>query len=91
MSEVVLTKGKQNYWVGRVWISEELFRYSHPFIFPNLITKNLTKHEVEVQFKVIQVFSSINIEKVFWVQEFISSKVSNQRKTSIKKYFIEII
>ena len=51
--EVALTKGKQNCWVGRVWISEELFRYSHPFILPNLITKKLTKHEVEVQFKVI--------------------------------------
>ena len=33
--EVALTKGKQNCWVGRVWISEELFRYSHPFILPN--------------------------------------------------------
>ena len=51
----------------------------------------MTKHEVEVQFKVIQVFSFVNIEKVFWVQEFISSKVSNQRKTTIKKYFIEVI
>lgn len=42
--EVVLTKGKQNCWVGRVWISEELFCYRHPFILPNLITKKLTKH-----------------------------------------------
>ena len=24
--EVALTKGKQNCWIGRVWISEELFR-----------------------------------------------------------------
>ena len=29
---------------------------SHFFIRPNLITKKLTKHEVKVQFKVIQVF-----------------------------------
>lgn len=35
--EVVLTKEKQNCWVGRVWISEELFRYNHLFIFPNII------------------------------------------------------
>ena len=38
-------------WVGRVWIAEELFRYTHPFILPNLIT--------------IQVFSSVNIAKTF--------------------------
>jgi hypothetical protein len=65
--EVVLTKGKQNCWFGRVWVAEELFRSTHPFILPDLITKKLTKHEVEVQFKVIQVFSSVNIAKTFWI------------------------
>ena len=92
--EVALTKGKQNCWVGRVWISEELFRYSHPFILPNLITKKLTKHEVEVQFKVIQVFSSVNIAKTFWIKDFFedySVKLTNQQKTKIKKHFIELV
>ena len=92
--EVALTKGKQNCWVGRVWISEELFRYSHPFILPNLITKKLTKHEVEVQFKVIQVFSSVNIAKTFWIKDFFedySVKLTNQQKTKMKKYFIECL
>lgn len=37
------------------------------------------------------VLGSINIEKVFWVREFIPSKISNQRKATIKKYFIQII
>ena len=92
--EVVLTKGKHNCWVGRVWISEELFRYTHPFILPNLITKKLTKHEVEVQFKVIQVFSSVNIAKTFWIQDFFedySVKLTNQQKTKMKNYFIECL
>jgi hypothetical protein len=92
--EVALTKGKQNCWVGRVWISEELFRYSHPFILPNLITKKLTKHEVEVQFKVIQVFSSVNIAKTFWIKDFFedySVKLTNQQKTKMKNYFIECL
>lgn len=92
--EVVLTKGKQNGWVGRVWISEELFRYTHPFILPNLTTKKLTKHEVEVQFKVIQVFSSVNIVKTFWIKDFFeeySVKLTNQQKTKMKKYFIECL
>jgi hypothetical protein len=33
----------------------------------------------------------LNIEKVFWVQELITPKLSNQRKTTIKKYIIEVI
>ena len=71
--EVALTKGKHNCWGGRVWISEELFRHSHPFILPNLITKKLTKDEVEVQFKVIQVFRSVNITKTFWINIYESN------------------
>ena len=68
----------------------ELFYYSYPFYFPNFFNTKLTKDQFEIRFKFIQVFSSINIEKVFWVQEFISSKVSNQRKTTIKNYLIEL-
>ena len=75
-------------------VTEELFRYSHPFILPNLITKKLTKHEVEVQFKVIQVFSSVNIAKIFWVKDFFedySVQLTNQQKTKMKNYFIECL
>lgn len=90
----MLTKGKQNCWVGRVWIAEDLFRYNHPFLFPNLINKKLTKHEVEVQFKIIQVFSSVNIAKTFWINDFFEDypvKLTNQQKTKMKKYFIECL
>ena len=56
----------------------------------------MTKHEVEVQFKVIQVFSSVNIAKTFWIKDFFedySVKVTNQQKTKMKmkKYFIEYL
>lgn len=70
-------KSKQNIWLVDVWMVNELFYYSYPFDFPNFFNTKLTKDQFEVRFKFIQVFSSINIEKVFWVQEFISSKVSN--------------
>jgi hypothetical protein len=37
-------------------------------------------------------FSSINIEeKVFWVSEFIPSKIFQSTEASIKKNFIEVI
>ena len=48
----------------------------------------------EVRFKFIQVFSSVNIEKVFFIQEFLSSYlsvISNQLKNSVKKYFIQLV
>ena len=85
--EVQLEKEKQNTWIANVWRAEELFDYAHPFLFPDLLKRKLTKHQFEVQFKVIQVFSSVNIEKVFFIQEFLSSYssvISNQQKIILK-------
>ena len=82
---------KQKYLIANVWMVNELFYYNYPFYFPNFFNTKLTKDQFEVRFKFIQVFSSINIEKVVWVQKFITSKLSNQRKATIKKYFIEVI
>ena len=59
----------------------------------NSFQSKLTKDQLEVRFKFIQVFSSVNIEKVFFLQEFLSSYlsiISNQRKNNIKKYFIQL-
>jgi len=82
---------KQKYLIADVWMVNELFYYNYPFYFPNFFNTKLIKDQFEVRFKFIQVFSSINTEKVFWVQECIISKLSNQRKDTIKKYFIEVI
>lgn len=49
---------------------------------------------MEVQFKVIQVFSSVNIAKTFWIKDFFedySVQLTNQQKTKMKKYFIECL
>jgi hypothetical protein len=85
---------KQKYWIGRVWLVEELFYYNYPFSLPNIFQTKLTKDQLEVRFKFIQVFSSVNIEKVFFIQEFLSSYsslISNQRKNNIKKYLIQLV
>ena len=81
----------QKYLIANIWMVNQLFDYSYPFYFPNLFNTKLLKDQFEVRFKFIQVFSSINIEKVFLVKEFIPSNISNQRKTTIKKYFIQVI
>ena len=85
---------KQKYWIARVWLLEELFYYEYPFSFPNIFQAKLTKDQLEIRFKFIRVFSSVNIEKVFFIQEFLSyypSVISNQRKNNIKKYFIKLV
>ena len=64
--EVQLKKGRRN-----SWIAEELFDYNHPFLFPDLLQRKLTKHEFEVLFKIIQVFSSVDFKKTFYIKEFL--------------------
>lgn len=73
---------------------DDLFHYEYPFYLPNIFQRKLTKDQFRVRFKFIQVFSSVNIEKVFFIQEFLSSYsslISNQRKNNIKKYFIQLV
>ena len=85
---------KQKYWIGRVWLVEELFYYTYTFYLPNFFQQKLAKDELEVQFKFIQVFHSLSIEKEFFIQEFLSSYssvISNQRANNIKKYFIQLV
>lgn len=60
--EVKLQKSKQNCWTAKIWIAEELFYYPHPFLLPDLLKRKLRKYE----FEVIQVFSSVDLEKSFF-------------------------
>jgi len=92
--EIKLEKSKHNSWIAKVWIVEELFHYSRPFFLPNFFKQQTIKDEFEIQFKVIQVFSSVNIEKIFFVEDFFqdySSTISDQQKTKMKKSFIRLI
>jgi hypothetical protein len=85
---------KLKYWVGRVWLVEELFYYRYPFYLPNFFQQKLTKDEFEVRVKFLQVFYSLDVEKEFFIKEFLnsySSVISNQRVNNIKKYFIQLV
>ena len=91
---VKLYRGKQNTLMAEVWIAEELFYYAHPFLFPNFIQQKVTKHQFEVQFYVIQIFTSVNLEKTFFIKEYFQnypSALNNSQKTEIKNYFIQLI
>lgn len=85
---------KQKFLIAKVWLVEELFYYNYPFDLPNFFQQKLTKYELEVRFKLFQVFTSGSIEKEIGVQEFFKSYPSvlnNQQKTKIKKHFIELV
>ena len=88
----------QKFWVGRVWLSQELFYHKYPFRLPDMfnhkLTHKLTKDQLEVRAQVFKVFSSENIQKIFLIEEFFqnySSQLSNQQKTKMKTYFIQSI
>lgn len=92
--DVKVFPGKQSRWTAEVWIAEELFYYAHPFLFPDFFQKKLTKHQFEVQFHVIQIFASKDLEKVFFIKDYFKnypSTLNNSQKTKIKNYFIEVI
>jgi len=47
-----------------------------------------------VRVKLLKIFSSVNIEKEIFIQEFFQSypaALNNQQKTKIKSYFIELV
>jgi len=80
--------------IARVWIAEELFYYNYLFILPDFFRNKNTKDEFQVQFQILKVFSSVSIQKEVFVKEFLdsySSVLSNQRRTKIKKLFIQLV
>lgn len=84
----------QKFWVGRVWIAQDLFYYKYPFYLPDLFQQKLKKDQFEVQVQVFKTFSSENIDKVFLIKEFFqnyTSRLSNQQITKMKEYFIQSI
>lgn len=84
----------QKFWVGRVWLAQELFYYKYPFHLPDFFQQKLKKDQFEVQVQVFKTFSSESIDKVFLIKEFFqnyTSRLSNQQKTKMKEHFIQSI
>ena len=92
--EVFVYKSKQNIWLAEIWISEELFHYFHPFIFPDFFKEKLNMDEFQVLFEIVKIFSSNSTRKEFNVQQFLdsySSNINGKRKKEIKECFIGYI
>jgi len=79
--------------IAKVWIVEELFYYSYPFQFPNVLTGELKKHEFSVLSHILTNFSQLSLEKRFDIHQFLESysHLSNADSKKIKEYFIKYI
>ena len=62
-----------SYWNCEAYIAEEFFQYSHPFLFLDFIDPKSTKHQIELQFKFIQIFTSKENKKIFDIQDFLEN------------------
>lgn len=84
----------QKFLIAKVWLVDDLFYYSYPFLLPDFFRTKLTKHQFDVRFTVFQAFNSVNIEKRIFIKQFINSypsSLNNSQKTNIKKFFLELV
>lgn len=88
---------RSNYLVARIVLLEDLFHYRYPFRIPDLFeidpnNRKLSKYENLVRVEFIKTFSSRDVEKPFYIREFLNTyKISNQKIKEIKQIFIDII
>ena len=88
---------RSNYLVARIVLLEDLFHYSYPFRILDLFeldlnNRKLSKYENLVRVEFIKTFSSRDVQKPFYIREFLNTyKISNQKIKEIKQIFIDII
>jgi hypothetical protein len=68
-----LEKSKQNRWVVKIWVADELFTYQYLFLLPNIFSQKLNKDDFEVRFKFFQVFTYVGTTKEFSRRDFFES------------------
>lgn len=78
--------------MATIWLVEDLFYYKYPFLLPDLFRLKISKDKFNVVFKVLTIYSSVSIEKKFFIKEFLTFyRISNQRITNMKRTFIQFI
>ncbi len=64
----------QKFWVGRVWLSQELFHHKYPFNLPDLFKHKLNKYHLEVRAHVFKIFLSKSFYKTIALNYLINRK-----------------
>ena len=75
---------------------ENLFHYRYPFRIPDLFeidpnNPKLSKYKNLVRIEFIKTFSFRDVEKPFYIKEFLNTyKISNQKTKEIKQIFYNL-
>lgn len=81
-----------NSWVIEVFIVEELFNFSYPFIFPKSFLRVKYKNDFRLKLLLIQSLSVKNQQKKFDIQElFQRVPASNSRMVQMKENLIQLL
>lgn len=91
--KVKIAKSKKlKCWVAKIWLVEDLFHYKCPFALPDIFRRKISKDEFDITFEVLKIYSSVSIEKKFYIKKFLSPyHISNQRVTNMKRIFIKLV
>ena len=88
----IIKSKKLKCWMATIWLVEDLFHYKYPFLFPDLFRRKTSKDEFDVIFEVVKIYSSVSMEKEFFIKKFLASyRISNQRITNMKRTFIQLV
>ena len=88
----IIKSKKLKCWIANIWLVEDLFHYKYPFLLPDLFRRKISKDEFDVAFEVMKTYSSVSIQKKFFIKKFLASyRISNQRITNMKRTFIQLV
>ena len=74
----IIKSKKLKCWIANIWLVEDLFHYKYPFLLPDLFRRRISKDEFDVAFEVMKTYSSVSIQKTFFIKEFLASyRISN--------------
>lgn len=84
-------KKKRNVWNVTLLVANQFYEYNFPFQFTDYFIHWETTHQFEVKTQIIQLIAQTTFKKKLDVEEFLKpfDKVSNAKKTRVKKIFIE--
>jgi hypothetical protein len=84
-------KKKRNLWNVTLLVANQFYEYNFPFQFTDYFIHWGTNHQFEVKTQIIQLLAQKTIKKKLDVEEFLKpfDKLSNAKKTRVKKIFIQ--
>ena len=81
---------KKKSWYVQLAVAKEIYYYKYPFYFPGAFLNYRNKYYLQTQITFLLAFSSVKIEKVFEVEEFLDQfNLSNSNLRQVKICLME--